>query len=220
VRVQCKKCRIGFNIPDDKVPEGRVLKILCPKCKAPVDIDEKATRAQIDDRVPYLSETIPLEFGADPVLDYTNAIDVVDEGVKTALLCATNVKVAEKIAQALQEIDFYVVHALRPAFALGKLHHNNYDLIVLEENFDSGKNSTNLVLHHIQVLPMHLRRQFYLCLLSQDKPTLDAKLAFMMGVNLILNVKDTEKAKILFARAMKEYRNFYNLFNAELVKKR
>ena len=73
---------------------------------------------------------------------------------------------------------------LRPAFALGKLRHNNYDLIVLEENFNSDKDSENLVLHHIQVLPMHLRRQFYLCLLCEDKPTLDAKLAFRMGVNL------------------------------------
>ena len=108
---------------------------------------------------------------------------------------------------------------MRPGFALGKLHYNTYDLIVLEEDFDSAKNSTNLVLHHVQVLPMHQRRQFYLCLLSQDKPTLDAKLAFRMGVNLILNVNDIEKAKVLFARAMKEYRSFYSLFNTELAKK-
>jgi hypothetical protein len=67
---------------------------------------------------------------------------------------------------------------------------------------------------------MHLRRQFYLCLISRDKTTLDAKLAFRMGVNLILNPRDLEKAKVLFARAMKEYRNFYGLFNAELARKR
>ena len=136
------------------------------------------------------------------------------------MLCDTNVKRAERIAQALQELDFWVVHALRPAFALGKLHHNNYDLIVLEENFNSDKDSENLVLHHVQVLAMHQRRQFYLCLLCGDKPTLDAKLAFRMGVNLILNFQDLEKAKVLFARAMKEYRNFYGLFTAELNRKR
>ena len=198
MRVQCKGCRIGFNIPDDKVPEGKALKILCPKCKTPSKSMEKPPPRNLTIASRIWSGTSQPEFGADPVLDYANAIDVVDEGVKTALLCATNVKRAEKIAQALQELDFWVVHALRPAFALGKLHHNNYDLIVLEENFNSDNNSTNLVLHHIQVLPMHLRRQFYLCLLSQDKPTLDAKLAFRMGVNLILNVQDIEKAKVTF----------------------
>jgi hypothetical protein len=202
----------------DKVPEGRAPKILCPKCKAPTEIIEKP-RAD-DNHIPYLSENPESELLSDPILDYANAIDVVDEGVKTALLCDTNIKRAEKIAQALQELDFWVVHALRPAFALGKLHHNHYDLIVLEENFNSARDSENLVLHHFQVLPMHMRRQFYLCLLCAEKPTLDAKLAFRMGVNLILNVQDLEKAKVLFARAVKEYRSFYGLFNTELARKR
>ena len=106
-----------------------------------------------------------------------------------------------------------------PGVRPGQAHYNTYDLISLEEDFDSAKNSKNLLLHHIQVLPMHQRRQFYLCLLSRDKPTLDAKLAFKLGVNLILNFNDIEKAKVLFARAMKEYRSFYSLFNTELAKK-
>jgi len=219
VRAQCKGCRIEFIIPDEKVPEGKALKVLCPKCKAPAEINDKATAAELEEHVSQSSEGCESLNGEDPVLDYANAIDVVDEGVKTALLCDTNIKRAEKIAQTLQELDFWVVHALRPAFALGKLHHNNYDLIILEENFNS-ENDKNLVLHHVQVLPMHLRRQFYLCLISPDKPTLDAKLAFKMGVNIILNVRDLEKAKVLFARAMKEYRNFYGLFNTELARKR
>lgn len=167
-----------------------------------------------------ISERPQPEIGLDPILDYADAIDVVDEGVKTALLCDTDIKRSEKIAQALQEVDFWVVHAMRPAFALGKLHHNSYDLIVLEENFNSDRESENLVLHHIHVLPMHLRRQFYLCLLSGDKATMDSKLAFRMGVNLILNFQDIDKAKVLFARAMKEYRSFYGLFTAELARKK
>lgn len=217
MRVQCSACRIEFNIPEDKLPKGKTIKILCPRCKVPTEIGGKT--AMPEDPVPYLTQDGPQEFGGDALSDYANAIDAVDEGVKTALLCDTNVKQGEKIAQSLQELDYWVVHAMRPAFALGKLHHNSYDLIVLDENFNSGKNSGNLVLHHIQVLPMHLRRQFYLCLLSTDKPTLDAKLAFNMGVNLILNVRDIEKAKVLFARAMKEYKTFYGMFNAELARK-
>jgi hypothetical protein len=123
------------------------------------------------------------------------------------------------MAQALHELDFWVVHALRPGFALGKLHHNRYDLIVLEDNYNSDQDSANLVLHHVQLLPMHQRRQFFLCIISQEKPTLDKRLAFRMGVNIILNVQDIDKAKVILAREMKEHRNFYGLFNAELAKK-
>jgi hypothetical protein len=71
----------------------------------------------------------------------------------------------------------------------------------------------------MQILPMQLRRQFFLCLLSSTKATLDAKLAFAMGVNLIINAKDLDKVKLLFARGLKEYKNFYGLFNSELAKK-
>ncbi len=216
MKIQCKGCRAEFNVSDDKIPEDKVLKILCPRCKSPLEITGKAVSAGVDDATANLSE----KNEADSLLDYANAIDVVDEGVKTALLCDTDVKRGERIVQALQELDFWVVHALRPAFALGKLHHNRYDLIVLDENFNSEKDSENLVLHHIQLLPMHMRRQFYLCLLSREKTTMDANLAFTMGVNLILNVNDLDKVKVLFARLMKEHRNFYALFNAELVKKR
>lgn len=215
MKIQCKGCRIEFNVSDDKIPEDKPLKILCPKCKSPMEIKGKAMGNQVEDRAACTLE----ENRADTLLDFANAIDVVDEGVRTALLCDTDVKRGERIVQALQELDFWVVHAHRPAFALEKLHHNSYDLIVLDENFNSENESHNLVLHHIQLLPMHLRRQFYLCLLSREKNTMDEKLAFRVGVNLILNVKDLDKAKVLFARLMKEHRGFYALFNSELSKK-
>ena len=215
MRIQCKGCQVEFNVPDDKIPADKPLKILCPKCKSPLEINAKKASFQKENDASSRGD----ETRADPLMDYANAIDVVDEGVRTALLCDSDAKRGESIARALQELDFWVVHALDPAFALGKLHHNAYDLIVLDENFNSEKESENLVLHHIQLLPMHQRRQFYLCLLSRGKTTMDAKLAFRIGVNLILNVKDLDKAKVLFARLIKEHRNFYALFNSELSKK-
>ncbi|MDR3570469.1 MAG: zinc-ribbon domain-containing protein [Syntrophobacteraceae bacterium] len=215
MRIQCKGCRVEFNVADEKIPEDKPLKTLCPRCKSPLEILGRNGPAEAEKSPFCLSEQNP----ADPLLDYANAIDVVDQGVRTALLCDTDLKRGQRIVQVLQELDFWVIHALRPAFALGKLHHNSYDLLVLDENFNSEKESENLVLHHIQLLPMHQRRQFYLCLLSREKTSMDAKLAFRIGVNLILNVNDLDKAKVLFARLIKEHRNFYALFNAELSKK-
>ncbi len=198
------------------MPNDDTFKLLCPKCKGPIEICDSVDTAELQDRTPLSCEP---ESSLDSLLKYQNEIDIVDEGVRTALLCATDVKRAERMAQALQELDFWVVHALRPAFALGKLHHNHYDLILLEENFNSGQDCTNLVLHHVKLLPMHQRRQFFLCLLSLDKPSLDENLAFRIGVNLILNVKDLDKAKVILARQMKQYKSFYSLYNAELAKK-
>lgn len=218
VKVQCSGCGTAFAIPDDKMPEGKTFKILCPKCKAPIEVNGREPAAAPTVGAGAFSAPAEGGFG-DDALDFANAIDAVDEGVKTALLCVSNIKKADKIAQVLQELDFWVVHASRSSLALGKLHHNHYDLIVLEENFDSAKTAANLVLHHVQLLPMHVRRQFYLCLLSETMPTLDAMLAFRLGVNLILNVENLDKAKVILARAMKEFRTFYSFFNAELARK-
>jgi predicted Zn finger-like uncharacterized protein len=216
VRVQCPGCRAEFTLPDDKVPAGKGLKIMCPKCKIPIEIKEKPP---LRDAVPYPSQPASATPLADSFGDYSNAIDVVEEGVKTALLCVCNPKRAEQLAQSLHELDFWVVHAARAGFALGKLHHNTYDLIILEENFDAPNAAENLVLHHVQLLPMHMRRQFFLCLLSETLPTLDATLAYRAGVNLILNIQELDKAKLIFARSLKEHRSFYSFFNAELNKK-
>lgn len=187
----------------------------CPKCKVPIEI------AGSQSEHPRRDSTGGSGMSAisESLAEYTNAIDVVEDGVKTALMCIAASSRAEKLAQALQELDFWVVHAARPGFALGKLHHNTYDLIILEESFDTAQPRDNLVLHHVQLLPMHLRRQFFLCLLSESHPSLDAMLGFRMGVNLILNVADLDKAKIILARSLKEYKHFYGFFNAELNRK-
>lgn len=225
MKLQCPGCRFGFSIIDEKIPEGKTLRILCPKCKTPIELGEKqpAEKPHVEEKVQQhdvnaYSSSIAESFRDDP-LDFAASIDVVDDGVKTALLCVSDIKQAGRIAPVLQELDFWVVHATGSAFALGKLHHNTYDLIILEERFDMDKTAANPVLRHVQLLPMHVRRQFFLCLLSENKPTLDAMAAFQLGVNLILNLREFEKAKIILARALKEHRNFYSFFNAELARK-
>jgi hypothetical protein len=192
------------------------MKLLCPKCKSPIEINGKPPEADLES-ASYSPDPGSGGIGDDEFSDYAGAVDVVDEGVRTALLCVSNVRQAGRIAMVLQELDYYVVHATRAAFALGKLHHNHYDLIVLEENFDTA--ASNLVLHHVQLLPMHVRRRFFLCLLSETMPTLDAMIAFRLGANLILNLRDIDKAKIILARSMKEFRSFYGVFTTELARK-
>ena len=33
MEVTCEQCKTRFNIPDDKVPKDKVIKLTCPKCK-------------------------------------------------------------------------------------------------------------------------------------------------------------------------------------------
>jgi hypothetical protein len=152
------------------------------------------------------------------ILDDGSLLDVVEEGVKTALVCVSTGRI-EQIDSVLRELDFFVVSANKGPYAVAKVKNNHYDLIVLEESFDAGNGSQNLLLRHLQLLPMHTRRELFLCLLSENMPTLDHMTAFRNGVNMTLNTRDLDKIKILIARALKEHRVFYKTFRDELARK-
>jgi predicted Zn finger-like uncharacterized protein len=219
VRIQCTGCQTAFTVPDEKIPEGKPLKILCPKCRMPIEIERPPAEAIRPAAAPAPQPGAAPFSIASMMAEEAHSVDVVEEGIKTSLLCITDSKRAEEMGQVLQELDFYVVKAPDSVFALGKLNHNHYDLIVLDEEFDVKNSAGNVVLQHVQFLPMHLRRQFFLCLLSETMPTLDAMAGFRSGVNMVLNARDLDKSKIILARAMKEHRVFYNLFGMELTRK-
>ena len=90
---------------------------------------------------------------------------------------------------------------------------------MLDESFEQSTLSENLILHHVQLLPMHARRTFFLCLLSDTYATMDRMAAYRLGVDMILNVDDLDNVKIALLRAMKEHRGFYSAFVDELSKR-
>lgn len=38
MKVLCPGCRSTLSIPDEKVPEGKVIRVLCPRCKNPIQV--------------------------------------------------------------------------------------------------------------------------------------------------------------------------------------
>ncbi|MBI4537645.1 MAG: zinc-ribbon domain-containing protein, partial [candidate division NC10 bacterium] len=41
--VTCPSCHASLNIPDDRLPKGRVVTAACPRCKGPITIDTTGT---------------------------------------------------------------------------------------------------------------------------------------------------------------------------------
>jgi predicted Zn finger-like uncharacterized protein len=217
VKLHCPGCQTSFSISDDKVPTDKDLKILCPKCRTPVErVESAASTAPPRTASPATSTPTP-EFMEDDV--DTVSSDVLEEGVKSALLCVTDPARSRRMSQVLEQMDYHLTTASTSKSALDKLQRMQFDMVVLEENHGGTSLSENPVLHHFQFLPMPARREFFLCLLSPTLATLDRMNAFRMGVDLILNERDLDKAKILLMRAMKDQRYFYKTYTEELEKK-
>jgi len=204
-------------VPDEKIPEGKGVRILCPKCRGPIESENRIQVSGSPEQVEKPAAPPTLTSGDED--EEESLLEVVEDWVRTSLLYLSDQSRREKMAQVLKQLDFYVSTASSAKIALKNLNQNRYDLVILSEIGGGTKEPDNLVLQHIQLLPMHVRRQFYLCLVSESRPTLDAMLAFRLGVNLIVNNQDLEKAKIILARSLKDYKNFYGFFNAELNRK-
>ena len=44
MEITCEHCEVTLNIPDEKIPEGQVVRISCPKCKSKISIDSGKRR--------------------------------------------------------------------------------------------------------------------------------------------------------------------------------
>ena len=104
MKCQCPSCRVTFSVPDEKIPEGKMLKILCPKCKVPIELKgvSESVGTERKDRAPALS---PLESQK-----YDDSLlDMVEEGRRTALLCTADPSRARTLEQMLRELEYYVI---------------------------------------------------------------------------------------------------------------
>ena len=220
MKFYCPSCRVTFAVPDNKVPEGKGLKVLCPKCRIPIERkDDSGAPSAADETGIEENVIISQSYDMEEDDEESSTLEVFEEGAKTALLYLSETSRSEKMRQILRLLDYHVSVAGSAKVAINRLHKNRYDLVIVDEKVDGSQDSENLVLHHVKLVPMAMRRQFFLCLLSEDSPTLDQLLAFRLGVDMILNVQDLEKAKVILVRTMKEHKAFYKFFTTELERK-
>jgi hypothetical protein len=151
--------------------------------------------------------------------DEVTPLHLIEAGGRAALVCITAQAIAERIAQAVQEADYRVVIAQNPSSAMSRIDRDHYQLIVLEEGYGGADCSANPVLLYLHRLPMASRRKSFLCLLSEQTPTLDHMAAFRIGANLILNLHDVDKMPVILDRLVKDHEDFYAVFNDELTKR-
>lgn len=218
VKFYCSGCKATFSLADDKLPADKEVRVLCPRCRIPVERSEEEKAPGAGGKMVELPRTYATP-GVEELESDQAPLDAMEQGGKSALVCVWDTARSYKVEQSLRQLDFYVNTAFSPKEALEKLHRTQYDMVVLDEVYGEAKPIVNVVLQHFQLLPMHSRRHLFLCLLSERHLTLERMVAFRLGVDMVLNVKDLDKAKIMFVRGIKDHRHFYKAFTDELEKR-
>jgi hypothetical protein len=95
---------------------------------------------------------------------------------------------------------------------------HTFDLVILDEGFDSGDPGSNYVLNYLGQIPMMLRRQVYIVLVGTSFRTGDNMIAFNRSVNLVLNHDNLDDFEKILKQALAETEEFYRILHESLKK--
>ncbi len=217
MEIACTHCQAKFKVPDEKLPQGQVLSIGCPKCKSKISIDTRSKTSQAPPK-PSAEKTLIDEVSSGTYDASEKPFDFVEEGTKTALVCEPDAAIRNKIETILKQNEFHTTEPTAAMEALKQMRFHVFDVIVINELFDTQEPQDNHVLHYLDNLTMGVRRNIFVILLTQTHRTNDNMVAFHKSVNLVVNLKNLDQFEKIFTRGLADYGAFYRVFKESLVK--
>jgi predicted Zn finger-like uncharacterized protein len=207
--VICHNCSSKFRIMDDKIPAGRVTKLPCPKCKVRIAIQPTANAG-----AGFVSFEEPDEKSGQDASE--KPFDFMEEEGLTALLCEQNPVARNTIQNALNLMDYQITVSENARDALKRMRYHVYDLIVVNESFDTKNPESNGVLIYLERLSMSVRRKIFVAMISSRYRTMENMMAFHSSVNLIINIKNIGDIGKILSRSITDNELFYRVYNETL----
>ncbi|GEM_PF-807979 len=196
MKIICIACQAKFNIPDNKIPKGKNAFIRCPKCQEKV-------------KIPTFK---PEERSGAIAIPDIFASTFMAETDKKALVCIDNDSYREIIFRGLTKHEYQANAAENSAFALEFLEIQQYNTIIIDENFEKGIGKDR-VMDEIERMDMSFRRDICIVLLSKHIRTGDNMNTLHSSVNKVVNYKDINIFDNFFKSAVKEHKQFYSVYN-------
>lgn len=204
MEVVCESCQARFNVPDDKIPAGKSIRAACPKCKNKITI---AARGSAAPSAPEEGRSYAESYDA-----AEKPFDFIEEDALTALICEPDPAIRDKVSSVLELMEYHLTTVANTREALKKMRYHNYNVVVVNELFDTSSVETNGVLLFLERLPMATRRGIFVCLVSSRYRTMDHMLALNKSVNLIINVKNINDFGKILSTAITENDIFYRAY--------
>jgi CheY-like chemotaxis protein len=211
MNITCTHCRSQFKIADEKFPQSaRTAAFTCPKCQARITVDAPPPAAPVPSKVS-LNEIDTTAYNpADRPFDF------VEEEGKTALVCEQHPLIRKPILESLELMEYQVTVAESAREALKRMRYHLYDLVVVNEDFDTDTPEANGVLIYLERLGMAARRNTFVAMVTGRHRTMDYMTGFMKSVNLIVNTKNIDDFAKILSRGLTDYLAFYRILREKL----
>jgi predicted Zn finger-like uncharacterized protein len=214
--ITCQSCQGKLKISDDKVPAGKPFSVKCPRCQSKIKLETQ------DDLVEDADAAFDdlFDFDEDEGDGYDAAdkpFDFIEEEGKTALVCESDAVIRKKVKPALDIMEYHITEVPNSREALKKMRYHNYDLIIVNEFFDTQDPDANPLLIFLERQNMETRRNMFVILLTSRFRTMDHMMAFSKSVNLILNIRNIDDFDKIIQRALADAGLFYKTFRESLT---
>jgi predicted Zn finger-like uncharacterized protein len=209
MNIICENCQSKFKIPDEKIPAGRRATVACPKCKGKISLGDKKGAAAT--KVSFVGANSNGSYDASE-----KPFDFIEEEGLTALVCESNPLVQTTITEALELMEYQITKAESTRDALKRMRYHNYDLFVVNENFDTDNPESNGILLYLERLNMLVRRNMFIALVSDRFRTMDNMMALNKSANLIINIKNIDDIGKILSRGITDNEFFYRVFKGTL----
>jgi predicted Zn finger-like uncharacterized protein len=215
MEIVCLSCQGKFKIADGKLPAGKTASVKCPKCKSTIRIAAREEAPQADATFDDL-----FEFDEDEGEGYDatdKPFDFIEEEGKIALVCESDALIREKIRPSLEVLEYHITEVPNSREALKKMRYHNYDLIVVNEYFDSQDPDANPLLIYLERMAMDLRRNIYVTMLTNRFRTMDHMIAFQKSVNMVLNTRNVDDFDKIIQRGIADFGLFYKVYKESMT---
>ncbi|MBS3758735.1 MAG: zinc-ribbon domain-containing protein [Desulfobacterales bacterium] len=228
MEIKCPQCQSKLNIPDEKIPMGKVSSLKCPKCSSKITIDlrreaDKSEETQNENQSVLSAnggQKNADDFGVDEeAYDASERpFDFLEEEGKTAMVCENDPDRLAKIKEILQIMEYHITEPEGVREALRKMRYHTYDVVLVNETFDDSDPDANGILVYLERMSMEIRRNIYVVLISNRFKTMDYMSAFLKSVNMTINPKDIDSLDQILTRGINERDLFYDVYKESAKK--
>ena len=213
MEIICESCQSKFRIADEKLPKDKTAFLKCPKCQNRISVQPKSTEAGGSDQPDIEDDFFSFEEDEGEGYDGSEKpFDFVEEEGKTALVCEPDPMLKKAILPVLEVLEYHITEAKNSREALKTMRYYSYDLIVVNEYFDTKDPDTNGVLIYVERLNMAIRRDIYVAMITRRFRTMDHMIAFQKSVNMIVNVDNIADFDKILRRGMADHGLFYQAY--------
>lgn len=121
------------------------------------------------------------------------------------------------IKAALEQLGYTMLPATTADEASERLRRQVFEVVIVDEQFESSGVLDNAVVKLINTMPIGIRRHMFVVLLGREFKTFDNMMAYARSANVVVNLNDLPHLPAILRKGLEDNNDFYRVFRDMLA---